>query len=180
VTPLVFDNFTVLMVCALLTSISLGVYNSYSLPYLGALGISNVAGVLAIGQASEVACIVTIPFVLARIGMKWALLFGMGMWGIRFTLFALASRGHAWVAIVGVALHSMCNDFFLILSAMYIDRVAPAELRAQAQSGLIADLPANLVRSFAVDLHDGSLSALTEVSVSDPAFVAFAELPVNP
>jgi nucleoside transporter len=130
-------NFTVLILCALLTSISLGVYNAFASPYLGALGISNVAGVLAIGQTSEVIFIVTIPFVLSRIGMKWGLLAGMGMWGVRFLLFVLAAHGHAWLAIVGVALHGICNDFFLILSAMYIDRVAPVELAAQAQGWLI-------------------------------------------
>jgi nucleoside transporter len=129
-------NYAVLMACALLTSISLGVYNSYTSPYLGALGISNVAGVMALGQTSEVLCIMTIPFVLARIGMKWALLFGMAMWGIRFSLFALASGGHTWMAIAGVGLHGICNDFFIILSAMYIGFVAPIELQNQAQNGL--------------------------------------------
>jgi nucleoside transporter len=130
-------NFSVLMICTLLTSISLGVYNTFASPYLGALGISNVAGVLAIGQASEVVFILTIPFVLSRIGMKWALLFGMGMWGVRFLLFIAAADGHNWLAIVAIALHGICNDFFLILSAMYINLVAPIELTAQAQSLLI-------------------------------------------
>lgn len=130
-------NFAVLMVCALLTAISLGFYNSYTSPYLRVLGISNVAGVMALGQVSEVLCIITIPFVLSRIGMKWALLLGMGMWGIRFTLFALASGGHVWMAVAGVLLHGICNDFFIILSAMYIDRVVPLGMHAQAQSGLI-------------------------------------------
>lgn len=130
-------NFTVLMICALLTSISLGTYNTFASPYLAALGIENVAGVLAIGQASEVAFIVTIPYALARLGMKWSILLGMGMWGVRFALFLLAAPDQAWAAILGVALHGICNDFFLILSAMYIDRQTPAELKNQAQSWLI-------------------------------------------
>lgn len=130
-------NFAILMLCAFLTSISLGVYNSYASPYLSVLGIKNVAGVLAIGQASEVIFIASVPFVLSRLGMKWALLVGMTMWGVRFVLFAMAGEGQAWMAIVGVALHGICNDFFLILSAMYIDRMAPVHLKAQAQSWLI-------------------------------------------
>jgi nucleoside transporter len=130
-------NFSVLILCAFLTSISLGVYNSFASPYLGVLGITNVAGVLAIGQASEVLFIVSVPFVLARLGMKWALLLGMAMWGVRFFLFVLAADGRSDIAIVGVALHGICNDFFLILSAMYVDRMAPAEFKAQAQSWLI-------------------------------------------
>ncbi|MGW2291537.1 lactonase family protein [Streptomyces phaeochromogenes] len=41
---------------------------------------------------------------------------------------------------------------------------------------LVADRPADLVRSYAVDETDGALSPLTEVHVPQPAFVAFAEL----
>ena len=130
-------NFVILIICSLLTAISLGTYNSFASPYLGALGIENVAGVLAIGQISEVVFIVTIPFVLARLGMKYALLTGMLLWGVRFVLFAAAAGGHHWLAVVAIALHGICNDFFLILGAMYVDRIAPIQIKAQAQSLLI-------------------------------------------
>ena len=43
---------------------------------------------------------------------------------------------------------------------------------------LVADRPANLVRSYAVDVGTGSLHPLTEVAVADPAFIVFAELGV--
>ncbi|MFD7135463.1 MFS transporter [Streptomyces sp. NPDC059894] len=130
-------NFTVLMVCALFTSASLGVYNTYASAYVGALGFSNVAGTLALGQASEVAFIVTIPFVLKRVGMKWALFAGMCMWAVRFALFIQAADGSHGIAITAIVLQGICNDFFLVLAAMYIDQVAPVELAAQAQSMLI-------------------------------------------
>lgn len=130
-------SFAILMLCALLTSISLGFYNAYASPFIGSLGISNVASVMALGQLSEVLFIISVPFVIKRIGMKWALLFGIAMWGIRFIMFILAAKGHHWTAIVGVGLHGICNDFFLIISAMYIDRLAPAEMKVQAQSWLI-------------------------------------------
>ena len=131
-------NFLVLMICAVLTSISLGVYNTFSSPYLGALGIQNVAGVLAIGQASEVVFILTIPWVLSKMGMKWGLFFGMVLWGVRFALFIAAAGGSmSWLAVVAIAMHGICSDFFLVLAAMYIDRVAPVELTAQAQGMLI-------------------------------------------
>jgi 6-phosphogluconolactonase len=41
---------------------------------------------------------------------------------------------------------------------------------------LVADRPADLVRSYAVNRQDGSLSPLTEASVPNPAFIAFAAL----
>ncbi|WP_310519328.1 MFS transporter [Agromyces indicus] len=136
-TLLRYRNFAVLMICALLTAISLGVYNAWASPFLGALGIENVAGVLAIGQAGEVLFIVTIPLVLKYVGMKWALLAGMVMWGVRFALFIVAADGQTWVAILAIALQGICVDFFLVLAAMYIGRVAPVQFSAQAQSMLI-------------------------------------------
>ncbi|MBT2246132.1 MFS transporter [Sphingobium sp. BHU LFT2] len=129
--------FAVLMICTLLTSISLGVYNSFASPYLAVLGIDNVAGVLALGPISEVVFIGTIPWVLARIGMKWALFFGMLMWSVRFALLLLAAKGGMPYAIGAVALHGICNDYFIVVAAMFIARIAPAELAAQAQGWLI-------------------------------------------
>ncbi|MFM6854394.1 MAG: MFS transporter [Sphingopyxis sp.] len=130
-------RFVVLMVCALLTSISLGIYNSFSSPFLAALGIGNVAGVLALGQMSEVVFIVTIPWVLSRKAMKWALLIGMLMWGVRFALFILAGRYGAAYAVAGVGLHGICNDYFIVIAAMFIARITPPPFAAQAQSWLI-------------------------------------------
>lgn len=41
---------------------------------------------------------------------------------------------------------------------------------------LVADRPADLVRSYAVDPDDGSLQHLTDIHVPSPAYVCFAEL----
>jgi 6-phosphogluconolactonase len=41
---------------------------------------------------------------------------------------------------------------------------------------LVADRPANLIRSYAVNHQDGSLQPLAEAAVPNPAFVAFATL----
>lgn len=131
-------NFAALMVCAVLTAVALGVYNSYSATFLGVMGIENVAGVLAIGQAAEVAFILTIPFAVKHFGMKWSLFAGMVMWGIRFVVFiAAGATGSVGLAVLGVALQGICNDFFLVLGAMYIGIVVPLRLSAQAQGMLI-------------------------------------------
>jgi 6-phosphogluconolactonase len=44
---------------------------------------------------------------------------------------------------------------------------------------LVADRSANLIRSYSVNTEDGSLRPLTEAYVLDPAFIAFAQLPVS-
>lgn len=130
-------NFVVFFVSVFLTAISLGIYNTFAATYLGALGVENVAGVMAIGQLSEVIFILTVPWALKHLGMKWSLFGGMVMWGVRFSLFMAAADNHQWLAVVAIALHGICNDYFLIIAAMYLDEVAPLEIRAQAQSLLI-------------------------------------------
>lgn len=167
-------SFAILMLCAFLTSISLGVYNTFASPYLGALGIDNVAGVLAIGQASEVIFIICVPFALARLGMKWALLLGMAMWGVRFLLFILAADGRTSLAIVGVAMHGICNDLFIILSALYIDRVAPPALKAQAQSWLIIAISG--FGSAAGSLISGEVFARTVALQAHPDAAAWTSI----
>jgi nucleoside transporter len=129
-------SFNILMLCILLTSISLGFYNTYASPFLSAVGVRNVAGVMALGQTSEVLFIPTIPWILRRIGMKWALLLGMATWGLRFALFALSVHRDAGFAVAGVALHGICNDYFIVIGAMFLARISPPELAAQAQGWL--------------------------------------------
>ena len=41
---------------------------------------------------------------------------------------------------------------------------------------LVPDRPADIVRSYAVDPDDGSLSALAEIPVENPVFIQFVEL----
>lgn len=87
-------------------------------------------------QPSETrnAFIPAIPWVLRRCGMKYVLLTGMISWGVRFALFLAATGGQAWWAILAVAIHGICNDFFLTISFMYAERVAPESIKAQSQS----------------------------------------------
>jgi nucleoside transporter len=127
-------GFTIFAICALLTFIPVSMYNSYTSAFLASIGIANVASVLIIGQISELLFIPAIPWVLSRVGMKWALLIGMASWGVRFALFMLATGGVAWWAIAAVALHGICNDFFLIIGFMYAEQVAPAAIKAQTQA----------------------------------------------
>jgi nucleoside transporter len=127
-------SFVIFSICALLTFIPVSMYNSYTSTFLASIGIANVASVLVIGQISELLFIPAIPWVLSRFGMKWALLIGMLSWGVRFAFFMLATGGVAWWAIAAVALHGICNDFFLIIGFMYAEQVAPRAIKAQAQA----------------------------------------------
>jgi nucleoside transporter len=126
-------NFLAVAIGVLLTCIPIAMYNSYGSSFLAAIGIENVSGVLSIGALSELLFILTIPLVLRFFGIKWAIFTGLIVWSVRFGLFMLAVNEPSW-AIVSIALHGICNDFILIIGAMYMNRLAMPSVRAQAQS----------------------------------------------
>jgi nucleoside transporter len=127
-------NFIVFAICGLLTSIPISMYNGYASTFLSVVGIKDVASVLTIGQMSEIVFIALIPVLLKRLGMKWMLIAGMAMWTVRYLLFVAATGSWSGWAVVAVALHGICNDFFLINGFMYVERIVSPAFKAQAQS----------------------------------------------
>jgi hypothetical protein len=78
------------------------------------------------------------PWFFKRLGVKYMLLVGMAAWTTRYVLFAYGDAGaQVWMLYGGILLHGICYDFFFVTGQIYVDRRAPADLRAAAQ-GLIA------------------------------------------
>jgi nucleoside transporter len=131
-------SFLIFIVCATLISIPLAMYYAYASPYVGAAGISNVSGTLAIGQMSELAFMFSMPWLYRRFGVKPLLLVGMAAWALRYALFAIGDEGDSlWAVYLGVALHGVCYDFFFVAGAIYTGSIAsPKGVNAQAQGML--------------------------------------------
>jgi MFS family permease len=100
-------SFLIFMTCATLISVPLAMYYAYASPYVGATGISNVGGTLAIGQMSELVFMFSMPWLYRRFGVKPLLLVGV------------------------------CYDFFFVAGAIYTGTIAtPKGVNAQAQGML--------------------------------------------
>ncbi len=118
--------------------IPLTFYFAFTNLFLNQRGVVNAAGKMTGGQMSELVCMLLIPVFFRRLGVKYMLAAGMAAWVVRYLLFAYGNAGTGvWMFWAGILLHGICYDFFFVTGQIYIDRRAPASLRAAAQ-GLIA------------------------------------------
>ncbi len=131
-------SFFVFILCSCLICIPLAYYFGATGPFLANAGFTEAASTMTIGQMSEIFFMLLIPFFFRRLGVKWMILIGMLAWVLRYVLFAFGAPDQiAWMLFFGIALHGICYDFFFVTGFMYTDRVAPKEVRGQAQSLLV-------------------------------------------
>jgi nucleoside transporter len=84
-----------------------------------------------LGQISEIFFMAAMPWFLARWGLKRVLLVGLAAWLARFLCFSSLQFP---LVVLGLVLHGVCYDFFFVAAFIYVDKRAPQDLRASAQS----------------------------------------------
>lgn len=129
-------SFAVFALCSFLVCIPLAFYYAMTYPFaeLTSFG-KNTAGVMALGQVSEIVFMALVPFFFRRLGVKWMLLVGMLAWTLRYAVFGMFPSVPGMI-VFGIVMHGICYDFFFVTGQLYTDRKAPNEIRASAQ-GLI-------------------------------------------
>jgi nucleoside transporter len=127
-------NFTVFALASFLICIPLQFYYTFTNPFLNEIGVQNAVGKMTMGQMSELAFMVTLPWFFKRLGVKYTLMLGMLAWVVRYICFGAGNSGSlAWVLYLGIILHGICYDFFFVTGQVYVDQKAPQVLRAAAQ-----------------------------------------------
>jgi nucleoside transporter len=127
-------SFCVFAACLFVVTVMQQWYGVYAPPYLFDMHVRPAPVWMTIAQVVEVCCLLFIPSLRERIGLKGVMLLGLAAWVIRNAAFVW---GGWWaVVLVGLPLHGASYTFFTIVGALYIDRLAPPHLRAGAQ-GLI-------------------------------------------
>jgi nucleoside transporter len=130
-------NFSVFVLASFLISIPLQFYYTFTNPFLNEIGVRNAAGKMSMGQMSEIAFMVALPWFFKRLGVKKTLMLGMLAWVLRYLCFGFGNADSlVWMLYVGIILHGICYDFFFVTGQVYVDQKAPQALRAAAQ-GLI-------------------------------------------
>ncbi len=130
-------NFLIFFLSSVLICIPLAFYYQNISPFLTEYKVENSTAWASLGQISEVAFMLLLPFFFKKYGLKKTILFGMLAWAIRYVLFAYGNNGDLFFMIItGIALHGICYDFFFVSGQIYTDSKAGDKIKNAAQ-GLI-------------------------------------------
>ncbi|HMN95929.1 MAG TPA: MFS transporter [Phycisphaerales bacterium] len=147
-------SFAVFIICSFLLCIPLAAYYAFTNGFIEDRGVTAVGAAMSRGQMSEILFMLVMPACFAVLGVKWMLAVGMLAWVVRYLLFAWGAElptaehgafmtfltGDAAMLLpifIGILLHGICYDFFFVTGFIYVDREAPAAIRASAQGFLV-------------------------------------------
>ncbi len=126
-------SFVVFLGACLLIGIPIQMYFAFFNLFLNDIGVANVASKMSLGQVSEAAFMVFIPWMIARVGLKWMMALGLAFWSIRYFMFAYITVGSEALIIFAILIHGACYDFFNVTGSIYVDMKAGEKVRSAAQ-----------------------------------------------
>ena len=88
--------------------------------------------VMSIGQVAEIVAMLILGKVLAKLGWKWTMIFGVLGHASRFAVFAFFPDSQ-WLIITVQVLHGICYAFFFAAVYIFVDAVFPKDVRSSAQ-----------------------------------------------
>lgn len=131
-------SYLIFIVSSFLICIPLSGYYQQARNFVDFSGFGAPTFIMSFGQVSEIVFMLVMPLCFARLGIKKMILVGMLAWVARYGLFAGAVPTQwLWMVVGGVLLHGVCYDFFFVSGQIYTDKVAPTQIRGQAQGFLV-------------------------------------------
>ncbi len=130
-------NFLAFVIISFVVATELMFYYVLTAPFLTSdkIGLSsaNVPGVMVIAQVAEIFVLaILLPYFISRIGIRNILVLGVLAWPVRYIIFAIGQP--SWLVIASLSLHGFCFVFFFAAAFIYVDTVAPRDIRHSAQS----------------------------------------------
>jgi nucleoside transporter len=130
-------NFLVFAVISFIVATELQFYYVLTSPFLTspAIGVSqkHISAVMTIAQVAEIFVMAfMLSWALKKFGMRRTLTLGILAWPIRYIIFVIGEP--SWLVIASLALHGFCYVFFFTAAFIYVDNIAPKDIRHSAQS----------------------------------------------
>ena len=130
-------SFAIFVIGSFLICIPLQFYYAFANLFLNELHVTNAAGKMTLGQMSEIFFMLVMPWFFRRLGVKYMLLVGMAAWTGRYVLAMETAATSSGCCTQASCCTASVTTFSSSPEEIYVDRRAPADLRAAAQ-GLIA------------------------------------------
>jgi nucleoside transporter len=130
-------TYLVFIIASILACIPLTFYFSFGNKFLNEVHVPDAAGIMTLGQVSEVVAMLLMPWFFRRLTVRAILLMGLFAWSLRYGLLAYGNAGPGmWMFYLAILLHGICYDFFFMTGQLYADQEAPPNLRVTAQGFL--------------------------------------------
>ena len=131
-------------VFSVLLGVALQITNGFANPFLNSFasipeyadtfGVKHANVLISLSQLSETFCLLLIPFVLKRFGIKYVMLIAMLCWVLRFALFGWGNPGDGvWMFILSMLVYGVAFDFFNISGSLFVNQETDMSLRSSAQ-----------------------------------------------
>lgn len=130
-------EFAVFLGIAFVVATELMFYFILTGPFLYAIGVAqgSAPAWMVIAQVAEIGTMIFLPKMLKKWGIRGTMMVGILAWPLRYAIFAMG--GPLWLILASLSLHGLCYVCFFTASYIYVDEIAPPDVRASAQ-GLIA------------------------------------------
>lgn len=128
-------NMLIFLILAFVVSTQLQFYFLGTARYLEDIGTPHAAipALMGIAQLAQViAMALILPVTFPRLGYQWTLALATGLWLLMFLTYARLRQRN--LVIASMALHGLAFAFFFDAAFIYVNRVAPPEIRGSAQA----------------------------------------------
>tara|TARA_R110002072_G_scaffold13481_1_gene56782 strand:- start:257973 stop:259274 length:1302 start_codon:yes stop_codon:yes gene_type:complete len=104
--------------------------------FLKAIGLNDayIMPAMSIGQFAEIGAMAVLGLLLRRFGFRKVIVLGAGCYVLRYLIFANFDALPLSAIIASQALHGPCFACFYAAGFIYVDRMAPADVKHSAQT----------------------------------------------
>lgn len=128
-------SFAVLVAVSLPISVIHQIYFLQTGPFFSSLGVldSQIGPAMTIGQFSEILIMAGLGWMLAKLGFRWVITLGALAYFVRYLIWSMPELPIP-VIVGSQFLHGICYACFFAASFIYVDRIAPVDVRHSAQT----------------------------------------------
>lgn len=130
-------NYNIFIFISFLAIIPFTLYHVYGSMFFSDAEVKNITVTMNWGQVVEMFFLFITTTILIKCGFKKTLLFGLVAMLVRYLAFYLGVElEQPWMYSIGILTHGIIFGLFFVVGQVYTDKVAPKEIRAQAQGFL--------------------------------------------